>query len=482
MKVFSKISNLFSNKLFKSKEVVKQDIDVEQMLQGLDEIEKEKDNKIIISKRTIIAKLYSLEQTISVLNPKFKEAYDSFKNEIDDMRSRYIEELEESGKDLTFEIDPDINIKKLSEVSMLEGKINKFIQEDFRFGNLVNSFGALILKLNELYNVSIYTTGEENKVLMQLKNGSNAQEKLVNELKSYEFILKNKSEREEMITLILYTDYMIFKTKLKNGNYLIEDLLIDLISAKEFEGLDINEAFKNYILDELNNLQELAQKITNSAVKRKLLKEIGNFNSTIVYNTEELITDETIWNNLFRLEKQIIDLLLSSGISKDEAKVKVLSSFTFNINQEDLYVSPRTNAIISLSSIYSGVLQTKAAIALKLLNNLSDNVSYKELYFIFLLLDILDGIEENDDELSNNFEKYKSKYNYSRAEIKEKNEMLKNRYNNSYIFVFSLTDVEKKGMTQALNRLGLDYKLDKDNILFNDFYFKDMKNVMKDLK
>lgn len=482
MNVFKKISNFFSRLLFKAQEKVNVD-EAEQMLENLKEIEKEENNKIEISKRTIIAKLYSLEQTISVLNPNYKEAYDNFSAEIEKLRNSYIAELEESGKDLTFEIDPDINIKKLAEVSMLEEKINKFIQTDFRFGKLKNSLEHLILKLNELYNVSIYVTGEEIKVLKQLENGQTAQKRLVDELKGYEFILNNKEKMNEILSLILYSDFLIFKTKLKNSEYFADEIIASLVSTNDFKGLDNISAFKDYILDELKTLRQLLEKIQNSAVKRKLEKEIGNFETKIIYNdTKELFEDDEIFEELFKIEKKIIDVLLSSGISKEEANIKVIDKFNIVIKQEELYVSPRTNAIISLSSIYSGPLQTKSLIALKILNNLSDNISYKEIYLILLLLNLLDAVQTEEDEFTINMLKYKRKYPYSNANIKKKNKELKSRGGGSYIYVFEVNKNESKEIIKVLNSLGLDYEYKDNKILLNDFYFKGMKNVLKDLK
>lgn len=482
MNVFKKISNFFSNILFKEEEKVDKE-EVEQMLEELKEIENEENNKIKISKRTIIAKLYSLEQKISVLNPSFKDAYDIFSKEIEELRNSYIDELEESGKDLTFTIDPDINIKKLSEVSMLEERINKVIQVDLRFGKLKSSFEHLILKLNELYNVSIYVTGEENKVLMQLENGQTAQKRLIDELKSYEFILNNKEKMNVILSLILYSDFLIFKIKLKNSKGEIQDIKESLVSTKDFLGLDNYSTFKDYLLDELSDLRILLEKIQNVAVKRKLEKEIGNFETKIIYNdTKELFEDESIFEELFKIEKQTIDVLLSEGLEKDEAKIKVLDKFEIKTKQEELYVSPRTNAIISLSGIFNGTLQTKAMIALKILNNLTDNISYKEIYFILLLLNLLDVVKTEDDEFTSNILKYKRKYPYSNSQIKEKNRLLKNNGNSSYIFTFKVNDNEIKEVIKVLDNLELDYLLDNGNILFNEFYFKEMKNVLKDLK
>lgn len=482
MNVLKRISNFFSNRLFKPKEKITQE-EVGQMLEGLEEIEKKENNKIEISKRTIIAKLYSLEQTISVLNPKYKDAYDGFSKEIEELRNSYIVELDESGKDLTFGIDPDINIKKLAEVSKLEEKINKFIQEDLRFGKLKNSFEHLILKLNELYNVSIYVTGEENKVLMQLENGLTVQMKLIEELKGYEFILNNKEKMNVILSLVLYSDFLIFKIKIKNSEVGVKETIDNLVSNTEFKGLDNINTFKDYVLAEITNIRKLLEKVQNNAVKIKLEKEIGNFETKIIYNdTKELFEDDEIFKEYFKIEKQIIDVLISNGLSKEEAKINVLEEFEIKVKQEELYISPKTNAIISLSSIYSGPLQIKALIALKILNNLSDNISYKEIYFILLLLNLLDVLKAEEDDFSSNILKYKRKYPYSNAQIKEKNRLLKNKGNGSYIYVFEVNDIESKEIVKALDNLEIDYNCQDNKILFNDFYFKEMKNVLKDLK
>ena len=121
-------------------------------------------------------------------------------------------------------------------------------------------------------------------------------------------------------------------------------------------------------------------------------------------------------------------------------------------------------------------------IALKILNNLTDNISYKEIYFILLLLNLLDVVKTEDDEFTSNILKYKRKYPYSNSQIKEKNRLLKNNGNSSYIFTFKVNDNEIKEVIKVLDNLELDYLLDNGNILFNDFYFKEMKNVLKDLK
>ena len=86
------------------------------------------EERINVAKRTLLTKLYSLEQEIAVFESDFPNEYNEFFQRIESLRASYNSSLDELKKLLTFEIDPDTDTTKIDEVVRLEKDIHNFIE------------------------------------------------------------------------------------------------------------------------------------------------------------------------------------------------------------------------------------------------------------------------------------------------------------------------------------------------------------------
>lgn len=492
MKIFKEFKNFFKyvfsyfNKnidMDNSKNISTDNVKI--LEEALEDIENSNfDEKIVISKKTIIAKLYSLEQTITVLEIDYPKEFDTFMQKIEEIRKCYMISIEESEKPLTFEIDPDIDYEKIKEVIKLENEIKRFIQQKMKFDIISNRLQCLIKKLNILYNTSIYYENEKDKVLNQLRHALDSEKEIVKEFKECDSILEDIKLKERILSLISYTDYLIFKTDIKNSNiepkYLSKNILID----NEFKGYNYVLDFKDFILDEISDLGELLPLLTDDACSFALKTRIGNLLKKITYTEDfkDYIFDNIMWKEFLELEKSVIDILNVCGISKDKANVRILIRMNINVNEEKIFVSPRTNTILCLSNITSGIGDTKSILITKLLSSLSDDITYKEIYFLLVLFDFLDEVVNKNSELLKYIKKYINKYSYSNNTITKKKQEVFNIDDKNYIFTFSINEIEKELIKRLLEKSNLDYVLDKNNVYLNSFYFKELNNVMMSLE
>lgn len=166
MNLIKKILNFFKFTPLSSEEEAKENETVIPMLEQLNieneleqlakEVIQEKEERINASKKTLMTRLYILEQEITMFNKDFPKEYEAFMERIETLRKDYISTLEELNKTLTFEIDPEIDGYKTGEVIKLERDVKVFIEKEVKFGIISKRLECLILKLNILYNVSVF--------------------------------------------------------------------------------------------------------------------------------------------------------------------------------------------------------------------------------------------------------------------------------------------------------------------------------------
>ena len=118
------------------------------------------EERINVAKRTLMTKLYNLEQEIAVFEDDFPSEYQNFLQRIDEIRASYNSSVESLKKLLTFEIDPETDTTKIDEVIRLENEIKRFIDTTVKFHIISKRLQRLIKKLNILYNVSILHSSE----------------------------------------------------------------------------------------------------------------------------------------------------------------------------------------------------------------------------------------------------------------------------------------------------------------------------------
>ena len=120
-------------------------------------------------------------------------------------------------------------------------------------------------------------------------------------------------------------------------------------------------------------------------------------------------------------------------------------------------------------------------LVIKLLKNISKEVTYKEMYFILVLFDVLEVIESTANELIKYIKKYMNKYSYNRKEITQKKQKVISSASKEYVVVFSLDDYEEE-IIATLEKLNIDFKIIDGNIYMNAFYFKGLDNVLSSLQ
>ena len=214
MSVFNKISKFFRSDS-KDKKKLEQSV-IESRNNQLEIIRNEVEERTIISRKSIITKLYSLEQVINILKVNYPEKYEEFKRRIEILRVDYEESLKESKKTLTFQIDPDKDFEKISEVRGLETKIQDFINIDMQYDTIAFALQKLIVKLNILYNESIYYYKKEI-ILEDIKVGISSEIEILERYKEWGKVIGKETEKERISLLFVYLEYLLLKTYIRNS-------------------------------------------------------------------------------------------------------------------------------------------------------------------------------------------------------------------------------------------------------------------------
>lgn len=491
-KFYNFLNHIFSSLTVKSMDEVLEPESVEEISDEVifkQLIEKpeliEKENSIDVARRTLMTRLYILEQEIVVFENDFPKEHQAFMERIENLRESYNSSLEETSKLLTFEIDPELDFGKTGEVLKLERDIKKFIEKEVKFNIISKRLQRLITKLNILYNVSIFHCGEceKEKVLSQLKKALETEIKIVREFKECSYILEDKQLKERIVNLISYVDYEIFKTNIRNSKKVPIELFKNLVMITEFDKFDYVGAFVAFAKDEISDLNELLPLISDEEYRKILTKKLTNLLTELTYsdNIENEFCDTVFWDDFKNFESSLFEILKMNNVEKEKIKVRIISNMNISIDEKEVVVLPITNACLSLTSIYVVTQDKKILLVIKLLRNISNDVTYKEIYFLLLLFDAIGIIEKNSNELIRHIEKYLKKYPYDRKTIEKKKEFLINSSNKEYVVVFKLNDYEKEIIT-TLENLNIDFKVVGSNVFINAFYFNGLENVQHTLQ
>jgi len=445
----------------------------------------ENDDRINAARRTLMTKLYILEQEITVFENDYPKEYQTLMERIKCLRESYTSSLEEMSKQLTFEIDPELDWGKTGEVIKLETDIKRFLEKEVKFNIISGCLQRLITKLNILYNVSILHSKEceKEKAMSQLTIALETARELAHEFKQCEYIMADKQLKERIVNLISYADYEIFKASMRNCNQAPDKLIQNLVMIVEFDEFDYASIFTAFIKDELTDLGGLLTLITDKRCSGALRKKFQKLLTELTYsdNTENQLLDTAFWDNFFALESCLFEMLKVSGIEKEKIKVSLITRMDINVDESEVLVLPITNAHLSLTSIYSKTQDIKILLLIKLLKNVSHDVTYKEIYFLLLLFDAIGVFTNTSNELIRHIEKYLKKYPYDTKTIMEKKECIISSSNKEYVVVFTLDDYKEEIVT-TLENLNIDFKIMGDNVLINSFYFNGLENVLNSLQ
>lgn len=439
--------------------------------------EDEIDEKVNLAKRTLLSKLYFLEQEISIFEKDFPEKYQSFMERIEKIREAYNSSLEEIRKLVTFEIDPENSWSKAGEVLKLENDIKKFLEKEVKFNMLSSSIERLIVKLNILYNASIRHSDKDQKVMSQIGRAFDVATKFAKDLKGNHYIVADNQLKERIVNLLSYVDYQILKTSIRNSKETLEELISKLVMLKEFENFDYENAFKAFIKDELTDLGNLLTLIKDSECSKILKKQAFKLLTEVTYE-ENQILNRDFWNEFLSFESCLLEeLKLSEKVENQKAEVKILERMGIKVDKDDVLVLPKTNAYLELLKIYSLTQDSKILLLIKVFKNLSEEVTYKEVYFLLLLFDSIRIIEKTPNELFGHIQKFIKEYGYDEKTLDRKKESLKNSSNrDEYTPIFTLDDYEIE-VLKTLENLDIDFKVMADTVLINSFYFNGLEKI-----
>ena len=436
--------------------------------------------------RTLMVRLYSLEQEIAIFEKEFPNEYEAFGARIKSLQEKYHSTLQEIKKTLTFAINPEEDMEQIMQVTRLEKDISKFLKTKVKVRMLSNNLQKLIVKLSILYNVSIYhsKSSEEQKVISQLEHAIKKQGQITAEVKQSDYILQNKQLKERILELIAYADYLIFKAKVRNTNQIPGELIEKITILVEFDEFDYVKTFKDFIIAEVYDLLALLEKISDKQCKEKLQQKGRNILTSLTFleKIEEQLWNPKFWSEILEFESNVIQILRTEGVPKEEAKVKLIDRMAITVEEDDVLTSPITNAYLAIAPIYTATCDKRILLLLKLFKNLSQEVTYKEIYCLVLLFEAEDLIRAYPNDLWKKIEKYQLKYAYDQSTILEKKQRVIRNSNKEYIVAFSVREDDNDfKIISTLIALNLDFKVVGNKVLLNSSYFQNLKNVLNSL-
>ncbi len=462
------------------------DLSEQQELLAEEEKGEDFEEKINVVQRTLMSRLYKMEQEIAVFEDDFPAEYNEFYQRIESLRASYNTSLEELQKLLTFEIDPESNTSKISEVVKLEHEIRKFIDSTVKFHVITKRLERLIKKLNILYNVSLSHSKESDKekVRIQLEYIIQAEKKVVDDFKNSHHILMDKQLKERVIELLSYLDYEVFKCSIRNSSQMPRDIISRLALSECFEDFDYASSFTAFIKDELSDLIELLPLIDD--VQEKILKgKSENLVLEITYsvNSEEKFLEVDFWSKFLEFESTLIQTMKISNVEKEKTTIKIIDRMNVKVEENEVLTQPIAIAINALTSIFATTQDNRILLLIKFLKNLSKEITYREIYFLLILFDIIGIIENTPNDLISHIKKYLSLCPYNKKDIEEKKQKVFDVPNKEYVVAFVLDNYMDETV-RDLKSLKFDFKIENGKVFVNSFYFKGegLENLLSSLK
>lgn len=496
MSIIRKILGLFNPKFLLADNEANED---EPMLEQLnneivleqlakEDTQDEEEEKIDASKKTLMTRLYIVEQEISMFKESFPKEYEAFKERIELLRQEYTNTLGELTKTLTFEIDPEIDGYKIGKVVKLEKEVKAFLEKEVKFDIISRRIQKLILKLNILYNVSIFHSKEYEKIkiLSRLEQALEVEIEIAHQFKECDYIVNDKQLKERMIDLLSYADYEILKATLRNSSLKEQpsNVIKKLVMIQQFDEFDYITAFKSFMKEELSAFSELLLQISNTECRKVFKQKLDKILEDITYcdNLEAKFLDVNFWNTFLSFESNLLEILNENNVEKDKVKVKLIARMNIGVSENEVLTMPITNAYLALINLFHVEHDEKILLVIRLLKNVSKDVTYKEIYFLLLLFDVIEVIKNTPNELIKHIEKYINKYPYNRKEIAEKKKsVISSQNNKEYVVVFALDNREQETI-KTLEKLNIDFKVIDGNVYMNTFYFNALTNVLRTLQ
>ena len=447
-----------------------------------EEIE-EDDSKISLEKRNLTTKLYILEQEIEMLKNDFQAEYDDFLKRIESLRQMYDSILAESKETLTFEVNPEANSNLSYEITKLEREIRNFIDKEVSFEILSKRFQNLIVKLNILYNSSISYPKEKEKAISQARVATEKQFELVEEFMKNDYIISDKQLKERFVTLISYADYELFKIILRNSKSIPNEVVSNLVLAKKFVKFDYILAFTAFLKDELSDLKELLDLFSDKCYRSFFESQINNLFNRISMEQafKEIFMSREYWEDVFELESSFINFLKNQNSgNKTKPEVKILDRLDIKISKSDVLTTAKTNAYLTLTKVYTKTFDDKIFLLIKMFENVCEEISYKEIYYLLLLFECIEIVQNNSKTLNKYLKKYISQYSYTDSDMEKKKNMLIHS-KETHLFVKAIVlDEDCEKYIAILKKLNIDFCF-KDNVIYiNSFYFQGLNRIFSD--
>ncbi len=491
------IINIFRNNKGQEKEDDDIDVDVSDLKEASEELENLKKEQIIVRERSIINKLYSLEQQITTFKDIFPNEYSDFSARLDTLKKEYEKSLSEylssiNEKRITYEIDPDFDSKKLNQVILIEKEITFFINDKVKYAIITKRIQVLIVKLNILYNTSIIhcKDSDKEKVMSQLEFAKDTLLDIIEDSEDYHYFESDKVKRMYLTCAISYCDFIIFKCICRNLlNPNLKDEYSKLFTQTKFKGIDTASSFITFILEELGNLSDMIEKYIveeNYRIEfnRRIVK-LKCFDYDYV-NVTDAIFDKNYFEDYFSLENEIINCILLCGVDKKVANIKIIKRFDVKIDEKEIFFSVKSQACLALSDIAYRERNICAIVVIEFIKNLSDDITYKDIYFILILFGLYESVI-NSKKTNRSFvknikkqeEKYENLYSVSNIEEKKKELLRYDNNNKKYIKLFSADKEDLDMFVKALKKYNLDIAISDDIVWLNAFYFQGFKNILK---
>lgn len=443
---------------------------------NLVEKEEKSSKEVNVSRRTVLTRLYVLEQKMFVFNEIFPEEYRKFMERIEILRDLYNQSIDENKKELTFQINPEFDERMLGNTIKLEREVDKFLNKQVKFEITSERMKQLIVKLGILYNVSIKHSKEEDRknACDRLKTAKEKAKSLFEEIIGNEYILKDEQMLERFVNLLAYAEYLIIKTYVRAAYMLPSDF------TNIMNNFNYKEAYKTFFVEDVKQLEELISKIPETEIKNTLNKERERLVQEVTFK-DDVFEREDEFRKIFDIEDTILNVLDLSG--EENVKLKLLKNMDISINEKELIESPIVNSKIALTQIFSKTHSQNILIVLKFLEGLSEDIRYKDIYFILIIFDVLEIVNSIPNALKDEIEKYCQKYPYSEAKINEKKKYAFSISSKEYLYAFSVEDEEEKEEAKKmLESLNLDFEMEQKKILLSSFYFEKLERILNNMK
>ena len=447
-----------------------------------EEFEHIKENK------SIIKKLNFLENRVRIFATMFPNEYARYKSRIDGYKEEYQRELDEyidayENRKVTFCIDPENESKKINAVYMLENEIDTFIVRDVKFKTWVVKLSELCYKLNILYNVSL-NSSDKKSIFNQATRAINNLENNISELKNEVFFNSDVRKKTEILEYVFYSSYIVFKLFLRCGE------VANFIDFKEkirlddfFEISEYNTNVLKFVIDDIKNIEKyITAELQNDKMYAALLEKYERLQRQYVESEKEIATDNVYFEKILKSENTIYGI---ANIHGKEFNVPFSTLIDMSeYNKEGSILTAKEYSLFVLRCISNNI---SASMLVQFIERVSDNMTYKEFFFICKIFNLHDIVKEiavsnGITSITSQFAKLEEKYRsvYSDKEIILKKQKVLRHKNDTVNKYGKFVEIENGMIEQFCNELeglSLDYYRNGKIIYLNSIYFNGFANI-----